>query len=57
MPYRGGLIVVAVPKNSQWTLTLSDVPNPRVPAAKDRAMAARTSRRKCTPFWTADRRG
>ena len=31
---RGGLIVVAVPKNSQWTLTLSDVPNPRVPAAK-----------------------
>jgi hypothetical protein len=34
LPYRGGLIVVAVPKNSQWTLTLSDVPNPRVPAAK-----------------------
>ncbi len=62
LPYRGGLIVVAVPNNSEWTLMLSDVPNPRVPAAKapvqvGPGMAARTSRRKCPPFWTADRRG
>jgi hypothetical protein len=27
--YRGDLIVVACPKGSQWSLTLSDVPNPR----------------------------
>ena len=32
--YRGGLIVVAVPKNSQWTLTLSDVPNPPRPGRR-----------------------
>ena len=62
LPYRGGLIVVSVPKNSQWKLTLSDVPTrasrpPRHRCGWDLAMAARTSRRKCTPFWTADRRG
>jgi hypothetical protein len=28
--YRGGLIVVAVPRGSQWPLTLSDIPNPRL---------------------------
>jgi hypothetical protein len=62
LPYRGGLIVVAVPKNSQWTLTLrtSQTRASRPPRRRcrwDRAMAARTSRRKCPPFWTADRRG
>ena len=62
LPYRGGLIVVAVPKNSQWTLTLSESQTrasrpPRHRCGWDLAMAARTSRRKCAPFWTADRRG
>jgi hypothetical protein len=28
-PYAGALVVVAVPKGSQWKITLSDVPNPR----------------------------
>ncbi len=29
--YRGGLIVVAVPKGSSWSVTLSDVPTVRSP--------------------------
>jgi hypothetical protein len=29
--YRGGLVVVAVPKGSQWSLTLSDLPVVRQP--------------------------
>jgi hypothetical protein len=29
--YRREVTVVAVPRGSQWTLTLSDVPNPRAP--------------------------
>ena len=31
LSYRGALEVVCVPKGSQWSLTLSDVPNPRAP--------------------------
>jgi hypothetical protein len=42
--YRGGLIVVAVPKGSSWSLTLSDVPTVRSPATamppSDRPAAA-----------------
>jgi hypothetical protein len=30
-PYRGDLIVVAVPNGSQWQITLSDQPNVRAP--------------------------
>jgi hypothetical protein len=31
LAYRGALEVVCVPKGSEWSLTLSDVPNPRAP--------------------------
>jgi hypothetical protein len=31
--YRGALMVVGAPKGSQWSLTLSDVPNPRTPTS------------------------
>jgi hypothetical protein len=34
LPYLGDLVIVAVPRGSQWSLTLSDIPNPReAPAA------------------------
>ncbi len=31
LPYKGDLVVVSVPRGSQWKLSLSDVPNPIAP--------------------------
>ncbi len=49
--YRGALVVVAVPKGSQWSLTLSDVPSPRfvlvpVPKIDMRASLAEANLRR-----------
>ena len=50
--YSGDLVVVAVPKGSVWSLTLSDLPNPRSTHATRAGPHSHTRSKVCAPTLT-----